>query len=334
VRRPPAQPPQAPRRPPPYTPGYYEEPPPKRRRWLPWLLVALLLAAAGFAGWYVFSQIQDQLAANQPVAVPNVVGLKEDPAVKLIEGAGFDANVEHAANPDIPKGTVMSQNPHAGTRIQKGDQVTLIVSTGPPQVEVPNVVGMDYADAVQALSNAKLKAEKEEVFSSKPADRVLKQDPPAGENVNEGTTVTLRVSKGKEMVSVPNVVGMSEADAKATLQQQGFQVQTQQASSDTTPEGNVSAQDPAGGSQAAKGSVVTITVSTGPSTTTVPNEVGQEKQIAEEDLRNAGFHVKVEYIDVADPNQENIVQSQNPTGGSQAPRGSKVTIVVGKFKAP
>src|SRR5262245_28919503 len=61
--------PAAARTPPPPYGGYYDEPPRKRRRWLPWLIVALLLAAAGVAGWYVFSQIQDQLAANEPVAV-------------------------------------------------------------------------------------------------------------------------------------------------------------------------------------------------------------------------------------------------------------------------
>src|SRR6185295_6787153 len=105
VTKPQGAQPQAPRRPPPpYGPGYYEEPPRKRRRWGPWLLVALLLAAAGIAGWYVFSQIQDQLAANEPVAVPNVVGLKEDAAVNLIEQAGLDPEVQRAANADVEKG--------------------------------------------------------------------------------------------------------------------------------------------------------------------------------------------------------------------------------------
>ena len=95
-------PPQAPRRPPPYGPGYYDEPPKKRRRWVPWLIVALLLAAAGVAGWYVFSQIQDQLDASQPVAVPNVVGLKEQQAVAQITNAGFEPRVQRTSNADTP----------------------------------------------------------------------------------------------------------------------------------------------------------------------------------------------------------------------------------------
>jgi eukaryotic-like serine/threonine-protein kinase len=332
VMRPRGVPSQAPRRPPPpYGPGYYEEPPPKRRRWLPWLLVVLLLAAAGVAGWYVFSQIQDQLDANAPVAVPNVVGLEEAAAVNLIRQAGFEPKVERAANPDVTKGHVMSQNPDAGTRIQKGDRVTLIVSTGPPKTSVPDVVGMDYADAVQALNDANLNAKKQEVFSSKPAGQVVDQDPKAGDQVIEGTEVLLSVSKGAKTVTVPNVVGLPEADARATLEQAGFQVQSVSAPSDSTPQGNVSDQSPDGGTEAPKGSTVTITVSSGPSTTTVPDEVGQEKQIAMDDLKANGFKVKVVNVAVSDPNQENIVQDQDPSGGSQAEPGSTVTIFVGKF---
>jgi len=319
------------RPPPPYGPGYYDEPPPKRRRWLPWLLVALLLAAAGIAGWYVFSQIQDQLAANEPVAVPNVVGLKEEAAVGLIRNAGFEPKVERSANPDVEKGRVMSQNPDAGTRIQKGDRVTLLVSTGPPQTSVPNVVGMDYADAVQALSQANLTAQKKSVFSTKPSGQVVSQSPPAGDKVNEGTEVLLKVSKGQETVAVPNVVGMSEADARTTLQQAGFEVQSTSAPSDTTPEGDVSAQSPTAGTDAAKGGTVTITVSTGPSTTTVPDEIGQDKQVAIDDLNAQGFKVDGQNVACGDPNQDNIVQDQDPAGGSDAPTGSTVTISVCKF---
>jgi len=317
--------------PPPYGPGYYEEPPRKRRRWGPWLLVALLLAAAGIAGWYVFSQIQDQLAANEPVAVPNVIGLKEEAAVNLIQQAGFEPDVQRAANADVEKGRVFDQNPNPGNRIQKGDRVTLLVSTGAPKTSVPDVTGMNYGDAVQALNDANLNASKNEVFSPKPVGQVVDQDPAAGENVVEGTEVVLDVSKGTKQVQVPNVVGMPEADARATLDQAGFEVTSTSAPSDTTPEGNVSDQNPDGGTQAAKGSTVSITVSSGPSTTTVPDEVGQDKQVAMDDLKANGFKVHATNVACADPNQDNIVQDQDPTGGSDAPNGSTVDIFVCKF---
>ena len=325
-------PPPTTRRPtPPYGPGYYDEPPRKRRRWAPWLLVLLLLAAAGIAGWYVFSQIQDQLAANEPVAVPNVVGLKEEAAVTLIENAGLEPEVQRAANADAEKDRVFDQNPDPGTRIQKGDRVTLLVSTGPPKTSVPDVVGMNYGDAVQALNDVNLKATKQEVFSQKPVGQVISQDPPAGEQVVEGTEIVLDVSRGAKQVAVPNVVGMSQDNATTTLQQAGFEVSSTSAPSDSTPEGIVSDQSPGGGTQAAKGSTVTITVSSGPSTATVPDEVGQDKQVAIDDLKANGFKVDVQNVACGDPNQDNIVQDQDPAGGSDAPTGSTVNISVCKF---
>jgi beta-lactam-binding protein with PASTA domain/tRNA A-37 threonylcarbamoyl transferase component Bud32 len=324
-------PPTTRRPPPPYGPGYYDEPPKKRRRWAPWLLVLLLLAAAGIAGWYVFSQIQDQLAANEPVAVPNVVGLKEEAAVALIQDKGLEPDVQHAANADAEKNRVFDQNPNPGTRIQKGDRVTLLVSTGPPKTSVPDVVGMNYGDAVQALNDVNLKATKHEVFSQKPIGKVISQNPPAGEQVVEGTEIVLDVSRGAKQVAVPNVVGTSEDNARTTLQQAGFEVSSTSAPSDSTPEGIVSDQSPAGGTQAAKGSTVTITVSSGPSTTTVPDEVGQDKQVAIDDLKANGFKVDVQNVVCGDPNQDNIVQNQDPAGGSDAPTGSTVNIFVCKF---
>jgi beta-lactam-binding protein with PASTA domain/predicted Ser/Thr protein kinase len=324
--------PSTPRRPPPYTAGYgYEEPPPKRRRWAPWLLVALLLAAAGFAGWYVFSKIQDQLDASKPVAVPNVVGIRKELAVQKVKDAGLEPTVKETASTEVKEGFVVDQKPDGGTRIQKGDQVTIIVSTGVPKTTVPGVVGLDYADAVDKLNQANLDARKREVFSKKPQGQVVGQNPPAGDIVPEGTAVVLRVSKGQQTASVPDVLDQSESSARAELTAAGFKVQSVEAPSDSTAAGLVSAQSPDPGTEAPKGSTVTITVSTGPSSATVPNVVGEQKETAQDDLKNAGFKVKVQTVTVSDPTQDNVVQDQNPAGGTSATKGSTVTIFVGKF---
>jgi serine/threonine-protein kinase len=318
------------RRPPPYEPGYrYDEPPPKRRRWVPWLLVALLLAAAAFAGWYVYTQIQDQLNSN--ATVPNVVGIREELAKQKITDAGLVPKIQRAASAEFDKGIVMDQRPDASTQVEKGVEVTLIVSTGVPKATIPNVVGMDYAAAVDALNAVNLKAQRKNVFSKKPPGQVVAQDPPAQEVVPEGTVVRLNVSKGAKTVAVPDVLDQSEASARSELDAAGFQVQVIDAPSDTTPEGFVSAQSPDPGTDANKGSTVTITVSTGPSTTAVPNVVGEQKETAKADLQAAGFHVNVQTVPVADPTQDNVVQDQNPAGGSDAPNGSTVTIFVGQF---
>jgi len=324
--------PETPRTPPPYRPGYrYEEPPPKRRRWVPWLLVALLLAAAGVAGWYVFTKIQDQLAANATVPVPNVVGIRELNAKAKLEGAGLVTRVERAASTEFDKGIVMDQRPDGGARVQKGDEVTIIVSTGVPQATVPDVVGMDYAAAVDELNKVNLQAKRKNVFSQKPPGQVVAQDPEAQKTVDEGTTVLLSVSKGAKTIAVPDVLQQTQDSATAELQAAGFEVQVVQAPSDSTPEGLVSAQSPDPGTQADKGSTVTITVSTGPSSATVPDVVGKDKNEAKQELQDAGFKVDMQDVPVSDPTQNNVVQDQDPEGGSNAPSGSTVTIFVGKF---
>jgi serine/threonine-protein kinase len=160
---------------------------------------------------------------------------------------------------------------------------------------------------------------------------VVAQDPPAKEKVDEGTTVLLSVSKGTKTVAVPNVLQQTEDSATQELQAEGFEVQVVQAPSDATAEGLVSAQSPDPGTEAEKGSTVTITVSTGPSEAAVPDVVGKDKNEAKKELEDAGFKVDMQDVPVSDPTQNNVVQDQDPDGGSNAPIGSTVTIFVGKF---
>ncbi|HYY77434.1 MAG TPA: Stk1 family PASTA domain-containing Ser/Thr kinase [Gaiellaceae bacterium] len=329
VAPPPTRPQAPPRRPPP--PEYrYEEPPRKRRRFLPWLLVLLLLAAAGIAGWYVYNQIQEQLEAREPVGVPNVVGLQEERAVRLIENAELEPNVERQPSNDVGRGIVISQNPDAGVRIQKGDQVTIVVSSGPKQVEVPGVVGMNVDRAIQELDDAGLDWRTVEVFSEAPVNQVVRQNPQAGQTVDEGTRVTLRVSQGVETAVVPDVLQQSEGSARQELQAEGFEVQVNEAPSDDVEEGVVSAQDPSPGVEAPVGSTVTITVSTGPEQVEVPDVEGEEEDTARQILVDAGFQVQVEEVPGPPPDDGTVVD-QDPDGGTEADRGSTVTIVVARF---
>ena len=249
----------------------------------------------------------------------------------------FDTSPEiYAGVPCAPLPAILSGGGRIVVPALDPDNITSafqdLIRGGPARrVTVPDVVGMNYGDAVQALNDANLNAKKHEVFSQRPAGQVIAQDPPAGNDVVVGTEVVLDVSKGTKQVEVPNVVGMTEADAQSTLQAAGFEVSSTSAPSDTTPQGNVSDQSPDGGTQAAKGSTVAITVSSGPSTTTVPDEIGQDKQVAIDDLKANGFKVHAQNVTCGDPNQDNIVQDQDPAGGSDAPTGSTVNIFVCKF---
>jgi serine/threonine-protein kinase len=320
------------RRPPSYPPAYprYEEPPPKRRRFGPWLLVIALLAAAALAGWYVYTQIQDQLGGST-VVVPLVEGLREANAKAQLEELGLVPTVVRGADPKVKAGFVARQEPKSGTSVAEGSEVTLFVSTGPRKTIVPDVVGMDYDDAVRTLRDAGLDWERREVFSNKRPGRVVGQDPAAEEEVVEGTVVTLEVSKGAKQVTVPDVLDQTEPSARSVLESKGFQVQAFSAPSDETPEGLVISQTPAPGEKASKGSTVQIVISTGPDSITVPNVEGQDEASAREELEDAGFEVQVEEQATDDPLQDGIVLDQDPEPETQAPPGSTVTITVGNF---
>jgi len=319
------------RRPPAYPPDYGYEPPRKRRRWVPWLLVLLFAAAAIAAGWYVYSRVQDELSESRPIAVPNVVGLPEAQATAQLEGLGFQVDREEGPSTEYEEGRVAEQSPREGTELARGETVTITVSTGPPQVEVPRVIGMSYEEAVSTLENLGLRARRTSVFSERPTGEVVRQDPPAGERVIEGSIVRLRVSQGQEMATVPDVLQQSEESAVAELAAAGFEASVTREPSDTVAEGLVSSQAPEPGEEAPVGSTVEIVVSDGPSSVTVPDVRTLTQEDAEAELEARDFEVQVEDQETDDPTQEGRVVAQDPAGGVQAAPGSTVTIFVARL---
>jgi serine/threonine-protein kinase len=210
--------------------------------------------------------------------------------------------------------------------------VTILVSTGVPKVAVPDLRGKQSTDAVAALKDLHLKPDVHEVPSNENAGTVTAQDPPAGTSVPEGTSVRINVSKGPTPVVVPGVVGQPLDTASSILQAAGFHVSTTFVDSNQ-PANTVIDQSPDANTSAAKGSVVTLTVSKGPSTSTVPDVTSLDLGTAESTLQDSGFHAKVVYQDVTDPNNEGLVLSQTPQGGTQAKPGSTVSLTVGRYTA-
>ncbi len=319
------------RRPPTYPPDYGYEPPRKRRRWVPWLLVLLFAAAAIAAGWYVYSRVQDELSESRPIAVPNVVGLTEAQATAQLEGLGFEVEREEGPSTEHDEGRVAEQSPREGTELARGETVTITISTGPPEVEVPRVIGMTFEEAVSTLENLGLRARRTNVFSERPAGEVVRQDPPAGELVIEGSIVRLRVSQGQETAIVPDVLQQSEESAVAELAAAGFEASVTREPSDTVAEGLVSSQAPEPGEEAPVGSTVEIVVSDGPSSVTVPDVRTLTQEDAEAELEARDFQVQVEDQETDDPTQEGRVVAQNPAPGVQAAPGSTVTIFVARL---
>jgi eukaryotic-like serine/threonine-protein kinase len=318
-----------------YTPGrYYEydEAPRSRSIW-PWLLALLLLVGALTGGWFAWQELQDQLSAAEPVAVPDVEGVAEQLAVDDIREAGLKELVQREPNADTQEGIVFEQDPQPGERIERGNFVTIIVSSGPPKTRVPNVVGQSRDAAVATLVDAGLEPNVVQVNSLEPVNTVTGIDPKAGTELIEGSTVRVNVSKGPKPVTVPNVIGSAFESAESQLQGVGFAVARQDVD-DPEPAGIVVGQNPAAGSQQPKGSVITLQVSRGPQTSQVPDVTSQTEAEASAQLETSGFQVQVVEEIVEDESLDGRVLSQDPEGGTEAEQGTTIVIVVGRFEAP
>jgi eukaryotic-like serine/threonine-protein kinase len=329
-RRPVVAPPQPPDS---YRSRYYEYEEPRRRRrpvW-PWVFGILLLLAALFAGFYVWNTIQDELNATKPVAVPLVEGMRQPLAVRRIRDAGLRPRVVGEASDTVARGIVIRQEPSAGERIQKENLVRLFVSTGKPRVDVPDVVGAREADAIATLRAAGLVPDPHDIFSEEAAGTVIAQDPRGGTSIVKGSTVRVNISKGRETTGLPNVIGLSFDSASEQLRRSGFTPLRRDVDS-TEPAGTVVDMTPGPGTLQPPGTKVTLSISNGQSTTSVPDVRGLDEATAQANLENDGWVVAIRDTPTDNPDEDGVVLSQTPTAGEQRAPGSRVTLYVGRFQ--
>jgi eukaryotic-like serine/threonine-protein kinase len=254
-------------------------------------------------------------------------------AVRRIVDAELEPRVVRQASFDVAETKVIRQDPPAGERIDRGNRVTIYVSTGRPKVRVPDVVGRNVDDATSALRGARLKVQTADVYSSRPVGEVTAQAPRAGARIVVGSTVRINVSQGPRPITVPSVIGRSFDDAAAALAEAGFALAREDVDSEQ-PAGAVVDQDPPGDTLQAPGSTVTLFVSTGPQTTAVPDVVGLDRAGAIAVIKNAGFAHIVQEEETEDPSEDGIVLAQDPGGGVQQPAGTTILLTVGTYVTP
>ncbi len=218
------------------------------------LLLALIAAALVF-GPRLFESGPEQ------TSVPTIERMTREQAQRTIRDAGLAVGeVSSAASEDVPSGRVISQQPQPGDLVSAGDRVDFVLSTGPPQIELPDVVGQSKDEAAATLRDKGLRVVLTERDEDNPTDEVVEMQPPAGTGVSEGSKVTLFWSDGPE--TVPDVVGKTEEEATKLIEDAGFKVSTVPDNATEAEKGTVLQQNPSAGQSLDKGSTVTLVVST------------------------------------------------------------------------
>ncbi|WP_354699763.1 Serine/threonine-protein kinase PrkC [Paraconexibacter sp. AEG42_29] len=194
--------------------------------------------------------------------VPDVTDFGRRKAFKALQAAGYKV-VEREQNDDeIAKDHVISTNPPARTSLERGQEVTSIVSLGPAEVGVPQVVGLTREAAESALDDAGLKATvTEQESEDKEPGIVLSQGTPATTEVEKGSSVAIVVAKAPEATEVPNVIGKSGTDAGAELAAAGFKVvQNVEPVDSPDDDDKVLKQSPGSPKKLKEGQTVTVTI--------------------------------------------------------------------------
>jgi eukaryotic-like serine/threonine-protein kinase len=210
----------------------------------------------------------------QQVELPDVVGLRSGRALARLRSAGFTPRTQSVRS-RRPEGFVVRQVPAAGTEVLRDSAVVVLVSAGQQRAEVPQVVGLTADVATTQLTRAGFRTRITRVPGTEPEGTVIAQNPAGGARLARGEVVRINVSRGRTQTTttvvtttttparatVPDTVGQEEGAAISTLEGAGFRVRVaNRPVPEPADDGIVITQSPAGGTTAARGSTVTITV--------------------------------------------------------------------------
>ena len=266
------------------------------------------------------------------VAMPNVEGLTQAAATTAItEAKLMVGSVTQQFSNTVATATVISQAPASGSSLAEGSSVDLVISSGPEMVTVPNVEELTQDTATTTIAAAKLivGTTTKQISNTVASGKVIGQDPTGGSSVTEGSPVNLMISSGPEMVAVPNVEGVTQAAATATITDAKLLtgIITQQ-TSNTVATGNIISQDPASGGSAAEGSPVNLVISAGPRMVAVPSTEGSTQYDATTAFTQAKLKVGIITQQTSDTVPTGSVISQDPASGSSVAEGSPVNLVM------
>ena len=274
------------------------------------------------------------------VAIPDVTGLSASEAQARLAEADLRFDIEEKADATVPTGAVIATRPGAGAEVDTKSTVNLDVSSGPEQVQVPQLAGKTQQQAAQALSALGLEldgAVARAASTPENLDKVVEQNPSSGVGITVGSSVKITLGSGPAQVRVPNVVGQQVEVAQPNIEGAGFQVTVENIDS-SQPLGEVVSTSPAGGSNAVAGDTITLRVSNGDKIP-MPDLLGLTAAQAQTALEAAGWTGSTTSIitsqeSTLDPTMVNRVVNQAEPAGSEITKSQTVNISLGVLGIP
>lgn len=269
------------------------------------LLIALVIGMALGGWWFTTGRYGE---------IPTVIGMDKATAQATVEEAGFSSTLDERYDNKAEKNTVMGTDPAKGQKAVRGSEVAVLLSLGKPTVPDPGTnSSLQYY--TNKLTDRTLKVKKgDDVYSDEIAKgHIAEVQPATGTEVNTGSTVEVRMSKGKRPVTVPGVKGQERDRAKKTLEKAGLQVaeETEEFNKDI-PSGQAIRTDPKEGAEVESGSEVTLVLS---NAIEVPDVQGLSIDDARKALREAGLN-PVDGAPVEDSSEDSgDVAEQSPGAG-------------------
>jgi serine/threonine-protein kinase len=267
------------------------------------------------------------------VSVPNVMGKTSDQAKAALLGQHLVPETK-PVNSSKPVGIVIGQSPAAGNDVKKNSTVVISVSAGVGSTQIPDVSGLTTNDAKKKLTDAsfQVKVDVAENSSSIAPGSVIRTSPAALGEALRGSVVHIIPSKG---VAIPNVVGLPQTTAIASLTEAGLTPQPLTEPSNSVAIGSVTRTDPPfGTNNVPAGSPIKVYVSTGPNQVTVPPVIGFSVSQASSTLAAANLQKSLVFAPTSQKGNDGKVLAQNPPAGTMVNPQTPVVLTVGEFMPP
>ena len=309
---------------------------PRQPSQVPFVITSIALAVLVVVGvWYLFNVITDQPGETttttgvRTIVVPDVTRRPQDEASQMLQEAGFRAIAQREPS-DFEIGTVIRTVPSAGEELQESESVTMVISLGPVQIQIPNVVGSTLERARGSLEGLGFTVDPPRTtrHDTVGAGLVISQSPAAGTSAPRGSPMELVVSAGPEPIQMPRVTGLTRDRAEGRLEGLGLEVETSTRIDEDVEEGLVISQSPAPGADINPGWTVQIVVSSGPEEVDLELEdlAGRSVGDATAWLEESGLEAVVEQESSRDVEAGFVIRMDPPAGTSVEP-GARVTLV-------